>query len=91
MSFRVSVKSFSGKACGAFTAAVESARGGTLRIAFEGVDCPVVRADTARSRRGGHAGLGLALAARVAELHHGRLSIESEEGAGTTVSILFDP
>ena len=64
---------------------------GIPREIIHKVTQPFFRADKARSRRGGHAGLGLALAARVAELHHGRLSIESEEGAGTTVSILFDP
>ena len=52
---------------------------------------PFFRADKARSRRGGHAGLGLALAARVAELHRARLVIESAEGKGTTVSLVFDP
>ena len=51
---------------------------------------PFFRADKARSRQSGHAGLGLALAARVAELHGARLSIVSQEGKGTAVSILFD-
>ena len=51
---------------------------------------PFFRADKARSRRGGHAGLGLALADRVAQLHGARLLIESREGRGTTVSLRFD-
>ena len=51
---------------------------------------PFFRADKSRSRQSGHAGLGLTLAARIAELHHARLFIESEVGTGTTVSILFD-
>ena len=50
---------------------------------------PFFRADKARSRRGGHAGLGLALAARVAQLHGARLTIESREGSGTSVSLRF--
>ena len=51
---------------------------------------PFFRADKSRSRRGGHAGLGLALAERVAQLHGARLLIESREGSGTTVSLRFD-
>ena len=51
---------------------------------------PFFRADKSRSRRGGHAGLGLALADRVAQLHGARLVIESREGRGTTVSLRFD-
>lgn len=77
-----------------------SAGEGLLSVADDGcgipkemvdkVTQPFFRADKARGRKGGHAGLGLALAARVAELHHARLSIESREGAGTTVSLRFD-
>ena len=51
---------------------------------------PFFRADKSRSRRGGHAGLGLALADRIAQLHGARLLIESREGSGTTVSLRFD-
>lgn len=40
-------------------------------------------ADTAR---GGH-GLGLYLAAQIIELHHGRLTVDSEPGIGSTFSI----
>ena len=77
-----------------------SAREGVILVADDGcgipdeiihkVTQPFFRADKARSRKGGHAGLGLALAARVAQLHGARLSIESREGAGTTVSLQFD-
>ena len=55
----------------------------------EKVTQPFFRADKSRSRRGGHAGLGLALAERVALLHGARLLIESREGCGTTVSLRF--
>lgn len=58
---------------------------------IEKVTQPFFRADKSRSRKGGHAGLGLALAERIAQLHGARLWIESQEGHGTTVSILFDP
>ena len=89
-------------ACAAGAKHVTVAAGGNrLSVADDGcgipqaivdkVTQPFFRADKARSRRGGHAGLGLALAARVAELHRARLVIESAEGKGTTVSLVFDP
>lgn len=46
-------------------------------------------ADKSRSRSEGGSGLGLALCQRIAELHKMRLSIESEPGVGTTVSLYF--
>lgn len=46
-------------------------------------------ADKSRSRSEGGSGLGLALAERIAVLHGGRLEIESEEGVGTVVSLVF--
>lgn len=45
------------------------------------------RADAARSRAEGGAGLGLSLCAKIAELHHGSLCIDSEPGKGTRVSV----
>ena len=42
--------------------------------------------DKSRSRKQHSAGLGLALAAKVAEIHCGSLKIESVEGAGTVIS-----
>ena len=78
-----------------------SAKGRELSVSDDGcgipkeiiakVTQPFFRADKARSRRGGHAGLGLALVQRVAERHRARLLIESEAGQGTTVSLVFDP
>ena len=48
---------------------------------------PFYRADKARSRAHGGAGLGLSLAAKIARLHDTRLFYESEKGKGTRVSI----
>ena len=45
--------------------------------------------DKSRSRKEHGAGLGLALAARIARLHHTELSYDSTPGKGTTVSFLL--
>lgn len=45
------------------------------------------RVDKARSRKMGGAGLGLAIAQRIAALHGGQLSLSSEEGKGTTATL----
>ncbi|MDE7404231.1 MAG: cell wall metabolism sensor histidine kinase WalK, partial [Lachnospiraceae bacterium] len=45
--------------------------------------------DKARSRKAGGCGLGLSLCSMIAQLHHARLSIESEIGKGTKVSVIF--
>ena len=42
-----------------------------------------------RARSAGSVGLGLALCSRIADLHGARLQIESREGCGTRVSVLF--
>jgi two-component system OmpR family sensor kinase/two-component system sensor histidine kinase BaeS len=44
------------------------------------------RADHARTRTGGGAGLGLAIAKRMVEAHHGVIWAESSAGVGTTVA-----
>ena len=46
--------------------------------------------DTYRRKYGG-TGLGLPLARKLTELHGGRLSIESQPGIGTTVTVSFPP
>jgi heavy metal sensor kinase len=45
------------------------------------------RADVARSRATGGAGLGLAICAWIAQTHEGQLSVESELGVGTTFTL----
>lgn len=46
---------------------------------------PFYMVDKSRARRQGGSGMGLALCARIAELHGTRLALESQPGVGTTV------
>jgi two-component system phosphate regulon sensor histidine kinase PhoR len=45
------------------------------------------RADTSHSRRVEGTGLGLAIVKHIAAVHHAEVSLESREGAGTTVKV----
>lgn len=47
------------------------------------------RSDPARSRSTGGSGLGLAMARRIVELHHGLVQAESMEGKGSTFRVLL--
>ena len=57
-----------------------------LNRAFE----PFYKADKARSRSHGGAGMGLTISKRIADLHDGSLSMNSEPGRGTKVVYHFD-
>lgn len=45
--------------------------------------------DKSRTKRGGGAGLGLALCQQIADIHGAKMRIESVEGKGTKVSVLW--
>jgi signal transduction histidine kinase len=47
------------------------------------------RGREARSMRSEGSGLGLSIAQRIAELHHGRLAIEPRAAGGTTMRIVL--
>ena len=49
------------------------------------------RVDTARSRRQGGAGLGLALVRAIVEAHGGRVSVQSDLGKGSTFTVWLPP
>ena len=53
----------------------------------EHVTKPFVRLEGSRSRKTGGAGLGLAIAKRIAETHGGRLSISDAGGRGARISV----
>jgi two-component system phosphate regulon sensor histidine kinase PhoR len=71
--------------------------GVVLSVADQGVGIPrehlprlterFYRVDTGRSRAAGGTGLGLAIVKHIVNRHRGQLTIDSEEGTGTTVTI----
>ena len=49
------------------------------------------RVDKSRSKATGGTGLGLAIVKHIAILHGAKLTLESQEGKGTTIRVLFPP
>ena len=48
------------------------------------------RVDKSHSKQSGGTGLGLSIVKHAVQYHHGKITVESEQGKGTTISLLFD-
>lgn len=48
------------------------------------------RVDKSRSKQTGGTGLGLAIVKHIAEQHKAQISLESEEGAGSVITVTFE-
>lgn len=77
----------------------ETEEGTLLKVADTGIGIPkqhqehvferFYRVDKSRSKERGGTGLGLAIVKHIVAEHNAKISLESEEGVGTTISILF--
>ena len=47
------------------------------------------KADRSRTRSNGGSGLGLSIAKKIIEMHHGTIAVKSESGMGTTFTVLL--
>ena len=74
---------------GRFVLQVADSGIGIAQEDLEAVFEPFKQVDGSLARKYQGTGLGLPLCKRLVELHGGRLTIESEPGAGTTVKVLF--
>lgn len=73
----------------------------TVRVSDTGIGIPeeaqakvferFYRVETSRSRASGGTGLGLAIVKHAATLHGADVTLESEQGVGTTVTVSFPP
>ena len=48
------------------------------------------RVDKSHSKQSGGTGLGLSIVKHAVQCHHGKITVDSEAGKGTTISVLFD-
>ncbi len=62
---------------------------GIPKESIEKVTEPFYRVDKARGREEGSAGLGLTLCRQISQVHGAEMMIESEDGVGTKVAIVF--
>ena len=77
----------------------ENEEGVLLKVSDTGIGIPLkhqeriferfYRVDKSRSKERGGTGLGLAIVKHIVAEHHAQISLESEEGVGTTISVLF--
>ena len=77
----------------------ENPEGVLLKVSDTGIGIPKVhqeriferfyRVDKSRSKERGGTGLGLAIVKHIVSEHNARVWLESEEGVGTTISVLF--
>ena len=77
----------------------ETTEGVRLKVQDTGIGIPkkhqeriferFYRVDKSRSKERGGTGLGLAIVKHIVSEHHARLELESEEGLGTTISVIF--
>ncbi|MBI2717321.1 MAG: HAMP domain-containing histidine kinase [Rhizobiales bacterium] len=74
---------------GGLAIAVRDAGVGIRKEDLDRIFEPFVQADQGSSRRFGGIGLGLSIARKIAEMHGGAVTIESEYGMGTTARLIF--
>lgn len=75
--------------CSAKTICVEDRGRGIPQEALPHLFEPFYMADPSRSKKNGGSGLGLAVVKAIADAHEARISIQSEVGRGTQVSLEF--
>ena len=83
------IELYAGLQAGHKTITVQDYGTGIPRNEISRITEPFYMIDKTRTRKAGGAGLGLALCAEIARLHHAELKIESEQGKMTTVKIVF--